>query len=402
MVSDSQLANGLAGYPRQNAPVRWRWQRRTAAYLFIDDISNAVNAGASPTLTLDNENEIVRTLRGIELQEDRVPSDFDPTSDNVALIEQRYIQGAWQDFPLGLYRLLVGQVLHDDHAHRGVHVGGHPRHLCDGADLSYLLTQSGPAEPYTVAASTTYQSAIETILTAQGLTHNLMTLSSTTPLVHTWAPWPETSWHDIIRHLSDGVHYVTPYPDTQGMFRWKAREVTETAVVTYQDTDEPRLIDAAHPYRKGQEIGQLPNVAVTLIDDPRRYNDGVLDDYAFYKKTNADTTSPISTVNPTVGPRGEIIEVIDSDSNPSTKTILNSTTANEISTWALQRAAGEYHKSTLYTLPDPRRGAHEWYTLDIDGIESSTLWRCVKWTRQLSARGTHEHTLTKAIEVTLS
>lgn len=394
MVSASQLADGLAGYPRQSVPVRWRWQRRSLSYQFIDDISTAVNADIPPTLTLDNDAEIVRVLRGLELFESRLPSNFDPVSDNVALIEQRYIQGAWRDFPLGLFRLLIGEVQYGE--------DDEPLIQSDGADLNYLLTQSGPNQPYTVASGTAYKTAIETILAARGINHALSALTTTTPLVHTWPSWPETSWYDIIRHLSDGVHYTTPYASPTGIYLWKARNIIEVAATVYSDIDEPKLIESASPYRKGQEVGQLPNVAVVLIDDPRRYNDGTFNDYAFYKKTNADSTSALATTNPTSAPRGEVIEVVDSDSNPSTKTILNATTANNIATWLLQRAAGEFFKSTLHTLPDPRRDAHEWYTLNINGVEVSTLWRVISWTRQLSGGGDHQHTLAQAIEVTLT
>ena len=143
-------------------------------------------------------------------------------------------------------------------------------------------------------------------------------------------------------------------------------------------------------------------MVVVLIDDPRRYMDGVFDDYRFYKKTNADATSPLATTNPLAAPRGEVIMVVDSDSNPSTKTILNAATANNIAEWALERAAGEFFKATLHTLPDPRRDAHEWYNLNIDGVEDNTLWRVISWTRQLSLEGAHQHTLAKATELIIT
>jgi hypothetical protein len=394
MVTASQIAEGLAGYPRQSVPVRWQWQRRTLSYGFIDDISTAVNADVAPTLSLNNDGEIVRIIRGIELFESRLPSDFDPVSDNVALIEQRYIQGAWQSFPLGLFRLLIGEIRYDE--------DDEPLIESDGADLNYLLTQSGPNEPYTVASGTSYKTAIETILTDRGINHMLSDLATNTPLVHTWAPWPETSWYDIIRHISDGIHYVTPYSSPTGIYLWKERNVIETAATVYSDVDEPRLIESASPYRKGQEVGQLPNVAVVLIDDPRRYNDGTFNDFGFYKRTNDDPTSALATTNPIAAPRGEVIEVIDSDSNPSTKVIFSDLTADIIAEWVLQRAEGEFFKSTLHTLPDPRRGAHEWYTLNIGGVEDSTLWRVISWTRQLSRSGDHRHTLAKAVEVILT
>ena len=394
IVVASELDLGLAGYPHQTIPVRWRWQRRSLAYNLIDDISTAISVESPSSLILDNDGEITHTIRGIELIESRLPSDFDPVSDNIALVEQRYIQGTWRDFPLGLFRLIIGDVQYSE--------DGDPLTQCDGADLNYILTQSGPEEPYTVPSGTAYKTAIETILTARGLNSRLSDLASTTPLVHTWAPWPETSWYDIIRQLSDGVHYTTPYTNFIGRYIWKPRAVIESAAVTYSDSDEPRMIESSTPYLKGQEVGQLPNVAVVLIDDPRRYMDGVFDDYRFYKKTNADATSPLATTNPLAAPRGEVIMVVDSDSNPSTKTILDAATANNIADWTLDRAGGEFFKATLHTLPDPRRDAHEWYNLDIDGVEDNTLWRVISWTRQLSLEGAHRHTLAKATELTIT
>lgn len=297
---------------------------------------------------------------------------FDPTADHIAVVEQRHILGAWRDFPLGLYRLEVGDTRYGR--------DGEPVVECDAADLATILTESGPSAAYTVGAGTAYRTAAVAVFTLLGLTHELAAAAAVLPATQTWPPYPETTWWQVLHDLADGINFRTPWPDTQGRFVWRARDVDPaqaTEAATYTDEDEPRLIDGDTPYRRRQRAGTLRNRAVVLIDDPFHP-----DFPARVVRENADPQSPISTAY-----RAERQLEVRWDSRPvSTRTVLDGATAADIAVTLLRREAARYRTATLTTLPDPRRDGHEYYRLRIthpDGwaVEDGTLWRVARWSR---------------------
>lgn len=394
MVSAAEVADALAGL-RGPVPVRFAWQRRTLAYQFIDTISQATVATAAPRLDLDNDRAVLRSLRGIELLESALSAlpggPFDPTSDNVAVVEQRYIVGQWRDFPLGVYRLEVGDTCYG--------ADGVPVLECAAADLATILTESGPSTSYTVSSATSYQAAVAAVIEGRGLVHGLEAVAATLPTDVTWPPYPETTWWQVVHDLADGINYRTPWPDPTGRFVWRAQDVDPsqaTPAATYTDADEPRLVDGDTPYRRRQSAGSLANVAAVLIADPTH------PDFGYVLRENADPTSPISTAH-----RPERRVEVRADSRPaSTRAVLDVATAAGIAEARLRREAGRFHTARLTTLPDPRRGAHEYYRLRIrqtngEPVEDGTLWRVARWSRELAPGGRHRHELERVTPVTL-
>lgn len=397
MVSATIIAEGLSGL-RSPVPTRFKWERRTLGYQFRDSLSEAgaVLASTAPALALDNDRAVLRSIRGIELLESALTNlpggPFDPTADHIAVIEQRYILGSWRDFPLGLYRLEVGDTRYGR--------DGEPVVECDAADLATILTESGPSASYTVAATTNYRTAAAAVLALLGLAHDLSAVTAELPTTQGWPPYPETTWWQVLHDLADGINYRTPWPDTQGRFVWRAQDVDPaqaTEAVTYTDEDEPRLIDGDTPYRRRQRAGTLRNRAVVLIDDP--FHPAFP---ARIVRENADPESPISTAY-----RAERQLEVRWDSRPvSTRTVLDADTAADIAETLLRREAARHRTATLSTLPDPRRDAHEYYRLRIthpDGepVEDGTLWRVVRWSRDLAPGGRHTHELEHVAPVTL-
>ena len=292
MVTSGEIAQGLSGL-RGTVPTRFVWQRRTLDYQFRDSLSDAgaVLASRAPRLELDNDRSVLRSIRGIELREsalaDLPGGLFDPTADSVAVVEQRYILGAWRDFPLGLFRLELGDTRYG--------TDGEPVVECDAADLGMILTESGPSATYTVASGTDYGTATIAVLNALGLVHDLSMVGLMLPTVQSWPPYPETSWWQVLRDLADGVNYRTPCPNAQGRFVWAPQDVDPslaTEAVVYSDADEPRLIEGDTPYRRRQHAGTLRNRVVVLIDDPLHP-----DFPTRVVRENADPASPISTAN---------------------------------------------------------------------------------------------------------
>ena len=383
--SAGQIAAALSGVDSA-VPVRFSWQRRTLLNQFRDDISVAVYDDTVPRLTLDNSRAVLRDIARISFRLNDLPGDFNPDSDIVAVVEQRFILGEWRDFPLGLFRLDVGETIYGE--------DGAPVVECDASDLASLLVESGPSTPYTVAASTNYSTAARAVFDALGLAHTLPDVTAVTPLVHTWPPYPETTWFDVLSDLYAGINHWPPWPNAEGRFITRAivDPSTELAAVTYRDDAEPRLVDGETPYRRRDEVGTIANQCVVVIDDPRHPA------FGFELRENADAASPVSTVHQ---PARQ--ERIDYDSAPSTKAILNGATAGTIAATRLQYAAAGYRTARLSTFADPRRDAHEFYSLDLDGIEDGTLWMAQSWSRDLDSSGTTmEHRISRVDAVTVT
>ena len=361
--------------------VRWRWQRRTRDNLFIDDISAALIADSAPTLRMSSFAPTTMTLGGIELLVNRLPVDFDATTDVIAVIEERYIAGEWVSFPLGLFKLDVADFVYS--------ADGDPTILCEAADLSVDLLDSGPATSYTVASGTSYATAVGAVFTALGLEYDMSNLpASTTPVNVTWPPYPETTWLNIVSDLCFGLNFHTPWPNASGVFVTKEQinPYTETVSVTYVDDEEPRMISAAQPYIRREDKSSKANVCVVLIDDPFHAN------FGYYMKRNEDAASEISVPNV-----GERVEEINYDHDPSTSCILDNTTALAIADFRLRWVDSQVHVATLPTFADPRRGPHEFYSVEVEddshgGVPS--VWMVLEWERGLSAEaGPMVHTV---------
>lgn len=366
---------------------RFVYQRRTAAYGFIDAITPAVIADASPTLDLDNDRAVLRSVRGIELLESALPADFDPTRDHIAIVEELLVGAEWVPFPLGLFRLDVGDTRYgkDDQ----------PIIECDAADLGSVTTESGPSVTYVIPQGTGYRAAVIAVLDGLGLSHDLAPVSAVLPTAQMWPAWPETTWQQVLHDLADGINYHDPWPNHRGTFvwaPWPEDPSTVAPATDYRDDVEPRLIDGESDYRRQQDAGRLANRCVVVIDDPTHPAYPV-----YVMRENADPTSPISSAA-----RPERPLELTWDSAPrSTRCILGTSTAASVAATVLRHEAARYRTATLETLPDPRRGAHEYYRLSLGGVESETLWRVARWSRQLSEGGRHTHELQQVTPVAL-
>lgn len=384
----STVAEGLAGL-RGSQFVAYRFERRDTDYRFIDDISAAHFAGTG-TWQLDNDAAVLRVVRGLTLNRDFLPGDFNPTQDNVAIIEQRVIDGQDVDFPLGLFRLQMGEE---------EFTRGYDQFItCDAMDVSFGLTTSKP-EAVTVAASTDYAAAAAAQITALGFAHELTPVALDTPVETRWAPL--TSRWTVMHDLADGINYRTPWPDTRGRFVWKPQDLDPSAVspaVHYRDDDVTGPLMVVDPYRRRLEATERDNRAAVLIDNFEH------PDYPYMAlRENADPTSPVSTAN-----REAVTQEVRWDSRPrSTRCVLDDDTADAIATTYLRAEAMRYETATLQTLPDPRRGAHEYYRLTLtnrDGsyVEAGTLWRVARMTRPLTPGGRMTHEIQRVLPVAIT
>jgi hypothetical protein len=371
---------------------RFRWERRNADFTFRDDFSTAVIDHSTPTLSLNNDRAVRREIRGLSLNVDTLPSDWEHTEDLIVPVEERLIDGEWIQFPLGVYRL---DSCDFDHTPAGISVC-----VENGADLGILLAEAGPSAPYTVVAGTNYTAAAETILNSLGLLHTLPAVGSAFPLDVTWAPFPESTWLSMLTDLYAGINYYSPWADAQGRFTTRKRldPSTETATLTYSDQVEPRMIVGDDSYNTNEDPGGKSNRVVVLIDDPRHV------DFGFYQRYNRDPSSEVS-----IQRRGEVLRVLNWDSDFSTKVILNATTAAAIAEFEIRDGHMRGKNAKLVTFPDPRREPHEFYTLNISNVHEepgtelgSGLWRVHRWQRDLVSGGKMTHEVGNATTLTVS
>ena len=384
----SQVADAIAGRFGP-VPVRWRFDWRSHDYDFLGDVTPAVmwpeggdGPGISPpVLELDNDRAVTRTCQ-LTLDPALLPGGFDAAADDVAIVEERLILGEWVEFPQGLYHLDVA---------RERYAEGRDLIEARGSDLTLNhLVNATTQTPYTVAAATNYITAAETILAARGLEHSIGAVGSVTPYAHTWGPG--VSWWEVLADLMAGINRYPVWPDALGVFTTRERidPSTETANITYQDTAEPRMLRAASPFAKATDAGRYPNKAVVVIDDPRH------SDIGFELRENTDAGSPVSTAN-----QDENLVKINGGTRPSTKAILDAATAGAIGEFVLRDAASRALTADFETFADPRIGAREAFTIDIDGVESSTLWISRSWSRRLAPGAPMRHRISRADSVTI-
>lgn len=371
----SEIADALSG---RYGPVvlRFRYEWRSPLYAFLGDLSPAVLQPG--VITCDNGRAVVRSL-ALEVDPSELPDGFVPGESLIAPSCGLLVRGMWVTFELGLYRSDVARKRH------------YARTLgMQCSDVSAFLDKA-TAEPFALAASTGYDTAIEDVLDDLGLPHEIPATASVTPVAHTWGPEP--TWRAVTTQIAAGLNWLPPWADRRGKLTTRDRgtdPASITEAVTYSDGDEPLMIDASGDYERSDDY-QQPNQVVVVIDDPRHAG------FGFVRRRNADATSLVSTANRAVDQ-----QVLNSDSTPSTRAILDATTAQAVADYELRAAAGAAAAATLVTFLDPRRDAHENYRLQIAGVEDNTLWRVLSWRMRLEVGAPMEHRIVRAPSVTVS
>lgn len=352
----------------------------------LADITTAIlsglEGGSAPTVDLDPDRAIVRAGQ-LSANPDLLPDSFDVADDHILIIEERIIVTDTVveivEFPLGLYHVDISETSSFE-----------TKNIVN-MELSdlyiHLLTETTEV-PYIIPASTDYMSAIKEILDLLGLDSSLPAPGKLTAVSHSWAPG--VTYSTIVNDLTDGINYYPIWPDSSGVFIAKERisPATEVLVITYQDGVEPKLIEGSAAFVVGQNRTKSANKVVVLIDDPRHAN------FGFVLRENADGSSAVSTSK-----RPVIFKEIHSDTRPSTKTILDVPTAIAIAEFELRSIAGRSILGKITTLPDPRRGAHEFVLVDIENVTPASPWASLGFTYKLSLGQSMTHNLYKAVEI---
>ncbi len=96
---------------------------------------------------------------------------------------------------------------------------------CQGYDLLYLLSRTGPGDTYVVASGTTYSAALQAVVTAAGVGVPLALDgtggATTTPQARVWCltPGVDLTWLEIINDLLADIGYRPLYASTGGVYR---------------------------------------------------------------------------------------------------------------------------------------------------------------------------------------
>ena len=354
---------------------RFRYEHRDRTNALVQGLPGVVLEGGE--IDLDSDRPTVRTcsLTLNQVAIDALASPFDPASDHIAIFMEVLVDGTFQEFQLGLFRLDVVDHI-DDSATALLAI--------KGADVAIHLLEDFITAPLTVATGTNYIAAIETQLDAVGLSHMLPAVAEVLPVDRTWKPG--TARWDIVRELAFAINRFPPWAQADGIFitRERISPSDEAADVSYSTEQEPKLLRP--PTVLQENRSRFPNRAVVLIDHPARAP-------LFELRVNNDPTSPIS-----IASTGKTTEAQEFAGG----IVVDTTVAGEIAAYELRDRTARALFREIVTVADPRRGAHEFYQLTITTIESVTLWRAEKWTIPLTVGAPMNHRVGRAAPVTIT
>lgn len=440
-----QIANALSG---RYGPTRFnfRYHRHSRDGAFLGDISNAVTKPGS--ITLDNRRAVVRTL-DITLDLDALPSDFSISTDIIAVYIEVYVQPSeqWVAIPVGRFILDVSETHYfGDSVHlecdgsdvcmslvRSTRTA--PFTVASGANIvstvnSILETHgfpySIPAATYTAPQSFTwgpgasdYQIARDLLIginyyplwaDASGTIRSRPRIDPATE--DAAVTYQDTAEPRMISGDSDYVKSQDPKLPNRVVviiddprnsdYGYVQRENvdddapnstqalvygTESTIVT-SSVNNPSVVTTAAAHGLQTEV-------TALIKDHSGSTPAIDGSHIITKVSDTAVSIPI---NVTVGGTDGTLQattvqllVLNGDSDPPTKCVIDDTVSASIAEFELQWAAMLSRTAELPTLLDPRREAHEWYTLDIDGVEDSTLWGVIEWELKLEPGAEMKH-----------
>lgn len=351
------------------------FEHRDRKNLLVQELTGVVEVGGA--VDLDNDRPTVRTCRLTMNQTaiDDLATAFDPATDHVAIFMDILVNSVFESFQLGLFRL---DVVDREDSDQGTFL------RIEGADVAIHLLEDFLTGPLTVASGMNYITAIETQLDAVGLSHALPAVAAVLPADRTWKPG--TARWEVVRDLAFALNRFPPWAQGDGVFTTRERisPSDEAADVAYSNATEPRLLIA--PTIRRENRARFPNRAVVLIDHPDRVP-------SFELRQNNDPTSPIS-----IAATGKTTEAEEFAGG----IVLDTTVAGEIAAYELRESAAKALLRDIGTVLDPRRGAHEFYDLDITGIEANTLWRVDSWRFPLSIGAEMSHVVGRAQAVNIT
>ncbi len=354
--SDEEVDEGLSG---PNVAIFFTFERRTIDFRFLEDLTPAVRNCAIECI---NERDTALTAT-FDIDELLLPADFDPDDAFIAVNTTLRLPSFDKLFTIGLFRLDVADTEREPGQKFWPNVAG--------ADLTDILETVYFDEPFSVDSGDSVLQACIDLVEGAGLIADFPAGETNADAIFPVGRIydPKRSKRNILNDmLVNCIHWKKAHTTPTGRItsRYNRRPLEEPVAQVYSTTQEPRLV--GKPWKERPRRQGRINRAVALIDDPRR-------DPEFVFLENADTLSPVSTVNIGASKPQEI----------DASFALDLDLAEEMATHFLLTEASKAVEADLVTAFDPRRQPHETYKLNIhddlldEDIENGTLWNVVSW-----------------------
>lgn len=339
-------------------------------FVLVEDVSGAIEEAQ---IQLDNNRAVVRTAR-FTIRPSLLPAgvNFSTEHEHLAAFAELLVAGTWVRFPLGVF--------HVDSAKEHLLPNHQEFWEAQAMDVAGHLWEHELQAPYTIAAGTNYVEAAEALCHSIGLGTDIAPSGFVTPIAFTWPPGK--AYGEVINDLMLGINYYPAWASSDGLItsREQLDPFLEATVVDYTTESVPRLIRS--PFDRIRESGRYVNQAIVTISTPSRAP-------ATTVVTNDDSDSVVSTVNKTA------VTVLKLTGDRTANAALMAA----IGASAVRDAAVKAQAATLSTHPDPRRDAHEFYTVTIDDREETTRWRAEGWTYECKTGATMTHRIGRADRV---
>lgn len=369
--TDAEIADSLSGL-RAPVVIRYRYEQRDHDFTFQADVTAAVE---SCSISLDNNRAVLRTAQFV-IRPHLLPDDFDEDNDHIAVFaEVLSARSQYVSYSLGLFHLAS---IDDRPQPNNNEIWG-----VQGADVGIHLFEHSFSYPYSIPAGTLYTDAINAILALVGLRNTIEPSTLRTPVAFTWAP--DAQYGTIVNDLLEGMNFYPCWADREGKItsRQRINPYLEDVAVTYSSTDEPRMIRPV--FSRTRERGRYMNRVIVTLKDPARTPASV-------QVTNDDDDCPVSTV------RKEAI----TSNTVATDRIANAALMTDVASFLLRDAAIKAQVGMLATHPDPRRDAHEFYTVTIETTEVASPWRVEAWDYPCVTGATMQHRIGRNDQVDLT
>lgn len=344
------LTDALSG---RYGPVRidWRLEKRTAQDAFLADLTPGFLGGS---IDADNSRATFRTAT---ILFDPTLANLDPTSDLVAVIADVLVHPPGvtpytESIQCGLFALTVPT--------KTIGAGNVVSWSLAASDLSVQLVQATTTQAYTVAAGQDYitgANAVLSILAAHSLNGVIVSPGLTLPAALTWPAG--TPWLTVINDLLGPINYYPLWFDRTGVARSSPQVDFATYPPTVAYTDSLWLLDSI---AEKTDTTHTANVVIGSVNQPAVAPISSV-------KTNADPRSRVSTVR-----TGKTVTKTVKKPAPS-QAMLDAVATQKllVESWGALQA-------TITTQIDPRRDAHELYSLtDTAAGYSNDLWAVETW-----------------------
>ena len=261
------------------------------------------------------------------------------------------------DYPLGVF-MIVAAPIEDDGKERCYNV--------EAYDETMVLKQSAVTMRRYFVSSTTYLSALNTLIASCGLSRIMS--DNTAVGLHTAREYAVgTQYLSIINELLSEINYAPIHAGANGYLYLEEKKTKIVADFVYTD-ENSKLIDTI---KTDTDIYSLPNVIVGYTSSPD--TNTVLK----YKRTNSNPGSAISTVK-----RGyNVVETIELSDCPDYATL------QQVVDSRFEEASQATETATITTMPDGDHMYGTYVSLGQNG--TNALYREVGWSIEFGGQMTH-------------